>query len=87
VCGESAMNEGNIRKWCWLFKEDRTNVHDEEQSGQMNRSNRNSQPCSQLLSLVSPLHKIFGQPEFEEWPRDKRNCAGLAEILCSELFQ
>jgi hypothetical protein len=62
-------------------------VHDEEQSGQMNRSNRNSQPCSQWLSLVSPLHKIFGKPESEEWPRDKRQCAELAESLYSELFQ
>ena len=85
--GESAMNAGNIRKWCWLFKEGRTNVHDEEQSVQMNRSNRYFQPCSQLLSLVSPLHKISGQPESEEWPRDKGHCVGLAEILCSELFQ
>jgi len=33
VCGEGAMNGGNVRKWCRLFKEGRTNVHDEEPSG------------------------------------------------------
>jgi hypothetical protein len=33
VYGKNAMNEGNVRKWCWLFKEGRTNVHDKEQSG------------------------------------------------------
>jgi len=60
---------------------------DEEKSGQMDRSNRNSQACSQWLSLVSPPHKISGQPESGEWPTDKRHCAGLPESLCSELFQ
>jgi hypothetical protein len=29
---DSAVNEGNVRKLCWLFKEGRINVHDEEQS-------------------------------------------------------
>jgi hypothetical protein len=33
VCGEGAMNRGNVRKWCRLFKEGRTNVHDQEPSG------------------------------------------------------
>jgi hypothetical protein len=33
VHGEGAINEGSVRKWCRLFKEGRTNVHDEEQSG------------------------------------------------------
>jgi len=26
---EGAVNEGNVRKCCWLFKEGRTEVHDE----------------------------------------------------------
>jgi hypothetical protein len=25
--------ERNVRKWCWWFKEGRTNVHEKEQSG------------------------------------------------------
>lgn len=33
VYGEGALNEGNLRKWCLLFKEGRANVHDEERSG------------------------------------------------------
>jgi hypothetical protein len=33
VCGEGAMKSGNVRKWCRLFKEGRTNVHVEEPSG------------------------------------------------------
>jgi hypothetical protein len=28
VCGEDGENKGNARKWCRLFKEDSTNVHD-----------------------------------------------------------
>jgi hypothetical protein len=30
VCGEGAMNEGNVRKWCPLFNEGMINVYDEE---------------------------------------------------------
>jgi len=26
------VNEGNVRKLCWLFREGRINVHDKEQS-------------------------------------------------------
>ncbi|GFG35876.1 hypothetical protein Cfor_05245 [Coptotermes formosanus] len=31
VYGAVAMNEGNMRKWCLLLKESRTNVHDENE--------------------------------------------------------
>ena len=27
------MSEGGVRQWCIMFKNGRTNVHDEEQSG------------------------------------------------------
>jgi hypothetical protein len=27
-----ATNDGNVKNWCWLFKEGKTNVHDEERS-------------------------------------------------------
>jgi hypothetical protein len=30
VYGDGALNEGNMRKWCRLFEEDRTNLLDEE---------------------------------------------------------
>jgi hypothetical protein len=30
VYAEGAMNEGNVRKWCQMFKEGRTEVHDEK---------------------------------------------------------
>jgi hypothetical protein len=29
--GEGAVKGGNVRKWCWLFTEGRTNVPHEEQ--------------------------------------------------------
>jgi len=32
---EGAMNEGYVRKWCRLFKEDKTNVNDEERRGKL----------------------------------------------------
>ena len=39
------------------------------------------------LSHVSPPQEIFCKPESEEWPRDKRRCARLAERLGGEPFQ
>jgi hypothetical protein len=30
VYGDGAVNEGNVRKWCRLFEEGRTNLLDEE---------------------------------------------------------
>jgi hypothetical protein len=34
VYGQNVMSEGTVRQWCTLFRDWRTNVHDEEQSGQ-----------------------------------------------------
>jgi hypothetical protein len=33
VYGEGVMNESNVRKWCRMFNDGRTNVQDEERSG------------------------------------------------------
>jgi len=33
VYGNEVMSEGGVRQWCIVFKNDRTNVHDEERSG------------------------------------------------------
>jgi transposase len=33
VYGEGVTNESNVRKWCRMFNEGGTNVHDEERSG------------------------------------------------------
>jgi len=34
VYGLNVISESKVRQWCRLFKEGRTNVHDEERSGQ-----------------------------------------------------
>jgi transposase len=34
VYGQNIMNEVTVRQWCRRFKGGRTNVHDEERSGQ-----------------------------------------------------
>ena len=34
VYGNEVMSEAGVRRWCIIFKNDRTNVHDEERSGQ-----------------------------------------------------
>ncbi|KAJ4435469.1 hypothetical protein ANN_18085, partial [Periplaneta americana] len=33
VCGDTVMNERNVRKWCEMFNNGRTNVHDETRPG------------------------------------------------------
>jgi hypothetical protein len=33
VYGEGVMNESNMRKWCRMFNEGRTNVHDGSDPG------------------------------------------------------
>ena len=33
VYGPDVMSEGGVRQWCRMFKNGRTNVHDEERSG------------------------------------------------------
>jgi hypothetical protein len=33
VYGQNVMSEGALRQWCRMFKDGRTNVHDEERNG------------------------------------------------------
>jgi transposase len=33
VCGENAVSDGMVRRWCRMFSEGRTNVHDDDRSG------------------------------------------------------
>jgi hypothetical protein len=39
VCGQNVKREGTVRQWCRMFKDERTNVDDEEQSGQLSAVN------------------------------------------------
>jgi hypothetical protein len=48
VYGEGAVNEGNVKKWCWLLKEGRTEVH-VEWSGCANSS------CGKFSSNLSTV--------------------------------
>jgi hypothetical protein len=34
VYSQNAMSEGTLKQWCRMFKDGRTNVHNEEQNGQ-----------------------------------------------------
>jgi hypothetical protein len=34
VYGQNVMHEGSLGQWCRIFKSGRTNVHDEERSGE-----------------------------------------------------
>ena len=89
---EGATNEGAMRKWCRLFKECRTMRGAAARRRQYTLVTRTVQeenfrappspiqflPCFTWLSLVPPPQEIFGRPDSEERPRDKRRFAGLA---------
>jgi hypothetical protein len=58
VYGENAMSDGMARRWCRMFSEGRTNVHDDDQSSrlslatanlldQVNEEIRENRPCTQ----------------------------------------
>jgi hypothetical protein len=32
LCGQNVMSEGTVRQWCKMFKDGRTNVHNEQHS-------------------------------------------------------
>jgi hypothetical protein len=51
VYGQNIMREGNVRQWCRMFKDGRTNVHDEERSG------RPAASCSELKLLTKKFVK------------------------------
>jgi transposase len=33
VCGENTISDGMVRRWCRMFSEEGTNVHDDDRSG------------------------------------------------------
>jgi transposase len=56
--GENAMSDGMVRRWCRMFSEGRTNVHDDDRSGrqslatadlldQVNEKIRENRSCTQ----------------------------------------
>jgi transposase len=47
VCGEHAMSDGMVRRWCKMFSEGRMNVHDDDRSG------RPSSVTADLLDQVN----------------------------------
>jgi hypothetical protein len=60
------MNEGNTRKWCRLFKEGRTNVHEERRIGRPSlvtddiKEKVNVKILKNSRFTISPPHDIFG---------------------------
>jgi hypothetical protein len=66
VCDEGAINEGNVRKWCRLFKEGTANVHDEERNGHPSlvtddlKQTANTKIRESRRFTISPPQEIFG---------------------------
>jgi hypothetical protein len=87
ACGECAINGGNVREWCLVFRAGSTNVHDGGRSGSSKSSSakfprvlHSPDLAASHYHFVSPT-QIFGLAESEGKPKDKRRIAGLAERL------
>jgi hypothetical protein len=67
VSGEGLMNESSVRKWCRMFNEGRTNVHDEERSGRPSLSTEDLKKQidehirQDRRSTLEELHEKFPQ--------------------------
>jgi transposase len=67
VYGEGVMNESSVRKWCQMFNEGRTNVHDEERSGRPSpitedlKKQIDEQIRQDRRSTLDELHEKFPQ--------------------------
>jgi histone-lysine N-methyltransferase SETMAR len=67
VYGEGIMNESSVRKWCRMFNEGRTNVHDEERSGRPSlitedlKKQIDEQIRQERRSTLDKLHEKFLQ--------------------------
>jgi transposase len=64
---EGVMNESSVRKWCQMFNEGRTNVHDEERSGRPSpitedlKKQIDEQIRQDRRSTLNELHEKFPQ--------------------------
>jgi transposase len=56
VCGQNVISERTVRQWRRMFKNGRTNVHDEERSG------RPSEVSDDLVQIVD--QKVFERRRF-----------------------
>jgi transposase len=70
---QSLNGEGNVRKWCRLFKKDRSSLHDEERNGHSSlvtediKEKVNTKICEDRRFAGYELHEnLFGRPESEE---------------------
>jgi hypothetical protein len=79
VYGQNVMSEGTVRQWCKMFKDGRTDVHNEEGSGQpsvlsddlVQSVDKKKKNCKRLRFTVSELWCEF--PHF--------SCTVLYEII------
>jgi hypothetical protein len=77
VYGPNVMSDSKVRQWCRLFKEGRTNVHDEERSGRPSVINDD---------LVV---KVFDHPPYSPdlAPSDYHLFMHLKQWLASQSFE
>jgi hypothetical protein len=86
--GEGVMSESNVRKWCRMFGENSTNVHNEERpghpslitEGMKNRTDQHNK--TNRLFTLDEIHETFPQISlslsheiFTEYLHYQKNCA------------
>jgi transposase len=61
VYDQNVMCEGTVRQWCRMFKDGRTNVHDEERSGRPSVVSDDQKICERRRFTISELLCEFAQ--------------------------
>ena len=93
VYGVGVVNEGNVRKWCRLFKEGRTTRDQTPPPVQAHYWNSSRGKFSSILYTVPNLFQVrhlflsFKKFLVGHILRDKRRFAGLSERLGGDLFR
>ncbi|KAJ4436716.1 hypothetical protein ANN_16848 [Periplaneta americana] len=81
VYGPDVMSEGGVRQWCRMFKNGRTNIHDEERSGRLSIMN------ADLIRLVDErvrANRRFTMSELsEDFPQISRTL--LNKVITEDL--
>jgi histone-lysine N-methyltransferase SETMAR len=87
VYGEGEMNGSSVRKWCRMFNEGKTNVHDEERSGRPSLITEDLKRKQALLQEFG--WEVFEHPAYSPdlTPSDFHLFPKLKEILGGRRFK
>jgi hypothetical protein len=76
--GQNVMREETVRQWCRMFKDGRTDVHDEERSGR---------PSVVINDLVQSVHQKSVKDGASQFQNFHPNCHTFQALFSTRLSQ